>query len=76
MRLRCVTHFRRVEQKVMRRSIPRRHCGASTNPISTGSESIDIAGVYAGQGNNDKAFAWLEKAYEAREGIPLSLIKI
>jgi TolB-like protein/DNA-binding winged helix-turn-helix (wHTH) protein/Flp pilus assembly protein TadD len=36
--------------------------------------NVDIAAVYAVQGNKDKAFAWLEKAYQAREGIPLSMI--
>ncbi len=35
---------------------------------------INIAAVYARQGNKDKAFAWLEKSYQAREGIPLSHI--
>ena len=36
--------------------------------------NTDIATAYASQGNKDKAFAWLEKAYQAREGIPLSFI--
>jgi TolB-like protein/DNA-binding winged helix-turn-helix (wHTH) protein len=36
--------------------------------------NVDIAAVYAWQGNKDKAFAWLEKAYQARQGILLSLI--
>jgi Tfp pilus assembly protein PilF len=34
----------------------------------------DIAEAYAQLGNNDKAFEWLEKAYQDREGIPLSAL--
>jgi tetratricopeptide (TPR) repeat protein len=36
--------------------------------------NVDIAAVYAVQGKKDKAFAWLEKAYQARQGILLTLI--
>ena len=43
-------------------------------PHQYGFGKIDIAEGYARQGDKDKAFAWLEKAYQAREGIPLSLI--
>ena len=28
-----------------------------------------IASVYGDMGDNDKAFAWLEKSYEARDGV-------
>jgi tetratricopeptide (TPR) repeat protein len=34
----------------------------------------DIAEAYAQLGNKDKAFEWLEKAYQDREGIPLSAL--
>jgi hypothetical protein len=30
--------------------------------------SIDLAAAYAAAGQTDKAFGWLEKAYEEREG--------
>jgi TolB-like protein/DNA-binding winged helix-turn-helix (wHTH) protein/Flp pilus assembly protein TadD len=35
----------------------------------------DLAAAYAGAGQTDKAFGWLEKAYEAREGEDLTLLK-
>lgn len=35
---------------------------------------IDIAAAYANLGDKDKALAWLEKAYQAREGILLGMI--
>jgi hypothetical protein len=44
------------------------------NPNQRSFGSVDIALVYVRQGNKDKAFAWLEKASRAREGISLSLI--
>lgn len=37
--------------------------------------NTDIAEAYAHLGDKDKAFQWLEKAYQGREGIPLSIIK-
>jgi tetratricopeptide (TPR) repeat protein len=43
-------------------------------PNQYGFGKINIAEGYARQGDKDEAFAWLEKAYQAREGIPLSLI--
>lgn len=36
--------------------------------------AIDIAGAYAQLGNKNKAFEWLEKAYQDRDGIPLSAL--
>jgi TolB-like protein/DNA-binding winged helix-turn-helix (wHTH) protein/Tfp pilus assembly protein PilF len=35
----------------------------------------DLAAAYAGAGQTDKAFGWLEKAYEAREGEGLTGLK-
>ena len=35
--------------------------------------AYDIASVYAGLGDNEKAFAWLEKAFQEREGGIVSL---
>ncbi len=34
-----------------------------------------LAAAYAGAGQTDKAFEWLEKAYQAREGEDLTLLK-
>jgi tetratricopeptide (TPR) repeat protein len=35
---------------------------------------VDIAAVYARLGDKDKAFAWLEKAYQAREGMTFGMV--
>ncbi|MGH9695022.1 MAG: tetratricopeptide repeat protein, partial [Bryobacteraceae bacterium] len=35
---------------------------------------FQVAEIYGQLGNNDKAFEWLEKAYQNREGIPLSAL--
>jgi hypothetical protein len=35
----------------------------------------EVAGVYAFVGDKDKAFEWLDKAYEEREGQGISLLK-
>ena len=35
-----------------------------------------VAGAYARVGDNDKAFEWLDKAYEERDGAHLALLKV
>ncbi len=47
----------------------RKQLGAEASP------SV-LAGAYAMAGQTDKAFEWLEKGYEAREGQDLTLLKI
>ena len=47
---------------------------ASKQPGAYPSPS-DLAAAYAGAGQTDKAFEWLEKAYQAREGEDLTLLK-
>ncbi len=47
---------------------------ASKRPGTYASPS-NLAAAYAGAGQTDKAFGWLEKAYEAREGEDLTLLK-
>jgi hypothetical protein len=38
--------------------------------------SFDFAVIYLGLGEKDQAFAWLEKAYEDRELISLTTLKL
>ena len=38
--------------------------------------SSTLAADYALAGENDKAFAWLDKAYDEREGQSLTLLKV
>jgi TolB-like protein/DNA-binding winged helix-turn-helix (wHTH) protein/Tfp pilus assembly protein PilF len=47
---------------------------ASKQPGTYASPS-NLAAAYAGAGQTDKAFGWLEKAYEAREGEDLTGLK-
>jgi TolB-like protein/DNA-binding winged helix-turn-helix (wHTH) protein len=47
---------------------------ASKQPGAHASPSV-LAGAYALAGQTDKAFEWLEKAYEEREGQDLTLLK-
>jgi adenylate cyclase len=35
-----------------------------------------VAGAYARVGARDKAFEWLDKAYEERDGADLALLKV
>jgi TolB-like protein/DNA-binding winged helix-turn-helix (wHTH) protein/Flp pilus assembly protein TadD len=48
---------------------------ARKQPGAEASPSV-LAGAYAMAGQNDKAFEWLEKGYEAREGQDLTLLRI
>ncbi len=46
-----------------------------SNPLPGGSSAGGVALVYAGLGEKDPAFEWLEKAYEVHEG-DMSFLKV